>query len=78
MFLEIRRLKKRAKSQKKRVQNEDRNFEVDFSDFLSILVDFGEHFGSIVGAFWHAKFRRNFDEHFWERAVPGCGCGGLF
>ena len=31
--LEAWRLQKRAKSEKKRVRNEDRNFEADFSDF---------------------------------------------
>ena len=33
MLLEVRRLQKPAKLQKKRAQNDDRNFDADFSDF---------------------------------------------
>ena len=61
MFLEVWRVQKRAKLRKKRAQNEDRNFEADFSFFLLILGGFGGHFGSILGAFCHAKFGRNFE-----------------
>ena len=51
MFLEVWRLQKRAKLKEKRVQNEDRNFEADFSGFFTIFVDLGEHFESILRAF---------------------------
>ena len=73
MFLEVRRLQKRAKLRKKRAQNEDRNFEADFSDFWAILGGFWEHFGSILGGFCMQNLRRNLGRNL--EAKNGAGGG---